>query len=116
MADLMVFLDLFYHPQENGDESIIFIAPGDWTPMLWYYQCDVIGDYNHWYNFHHQTTVYKDGQFMVLPMFILVLLTKNIALKFLGINDKEQEIGHVSCFSMPTKKEHIETSLGFKEK
>jgi hypothetical protein len=29
MADLMVFLDLFYHPQENGDESIIFIAPGD---------------------------------------------------------------------------------------
>ena len=83
--------------------------------MLWYYQCDVIGDYNHWYNFHHQTTVYKDGQFMVLPMFILVLLTKNIALKFLGINDKEQEIGHVSCFSMPNKKEHIETSLGFRK-
>ena len=70
-------------------------------------------DYNHWYNFHHQTIVYKDGQFMVLPMFILVLLTKNIALKFLGINDKEQETGHVSCFSMPTEKEHLETSLGF---
>ena len=51
-----------------------------------------------------------------ITVFILGLLTKNIALKFLGINDKEQEIGRVSCFSMPTEKRTYRNLTGFQGK